>query len=105
MDEPARFALHGVPRVFAVLCGQLVRHAGQHAAGLGKVTVSVLPGAVEVSGPGIGQPDGLSSHEQGFELAIARRISERFAWPLEWSGDANQGVIRVRFPHAVAATD
>ena len=27
LDEPATFALHASPRVFAVLCGQLIRHA------------------------------------------------------------------------------
>jgi signal transduction histidine kinase len=105
LDEPARFALHGAPRVFAVLCGQLVRHAGQHAAGQGKVKISVLPGAVEVSSSGIGRATNDASHEQGFELAIARRISERFAWPLEWGGDDHEGVIRVRFPHTVPVTE
>ncbi len=105
LDEPARFALHGAPRVFAVLCGQLVRHAGQHAAGQGKVKISVLPGAVEVSSSGIGRAANDASHEQGFELAIARRISERFAWPLEWGGDDHEGIIRVRFPHTVPVTE
>lgn len=105
LDEPARFALHGAPRVFAVLCGQLVRHAGQHTVGQGKVKISVLPGAVEVSSPGIGRTANGARHEQGFELAIAQRISERFAWPLEWGGDGNAGVIRVRFPQTVPITE
>ena len=105
LDEPARFALHGAPRVFAVLCGQLVRHAGQRAVGQGKVKVRVLPGAVEVMSPDIGRAANGASHEQGFELAIAQRISERFAWPLEWGGDDSEGVIRVRFPQAVPVTE
>jgi signal transduction histidine kinase len=105
LDEPARFALHGSPRVFAVLCGQLIRHAGQHAAGQGKVVVTVLPGAVTVSSAGpAGMPRG--GGQQGFELAIAQRISERFAWPLEWNGDDDaQSTVRVRFPHPLPLTE
>ncbi|MDO1529134.1 histidine kinase dimerization/phospho-acceptor domain-containing protein [Fulvimonas sp. R45] len=109
LDEPARFALHGSPRVFAVLCGQLIRYAGQHAAGQGKVVVTVLPGAVTVgsTGPGAGgTAGGGGDSPQGFELAIAQRISERFAWPLDWPGQGHDGAqrtVRVRFPRPLPA--
>jgi hypothetical protein len=44
--------------------------------------------------------------QQGFELAIAQRISERFAWPLEWNGDDDaQSTVRVRFPQPLPLTE
>jgi two-component system, OmpR family, sensor histidine kinase QseC len=104
LEEQACFSLHGSPRVFAVLCGQLIRHASQYA-GQGTVVVTVLPGAVTVSA----RADAAGAHEappQGFELAIAQRISERFAWPLDLRTD-NDGrqTARIRFPqsHPVSA--
>ena len=48
LEEPARFALHGSPRVFAVLCWQLIRHACQQAEG-GTVVVTVLPAITSAS--------------------------------------------------------
>lgn len=106
LDEPARFALHGSPRVFAVLCAQLVRHASQYADGHGKVVVTVLPGVVAVSGqPQDGAPPA-NPAAPGFELAIVQRISERFAWPLEYAqNDADGRVVRVRFPQALSARE
>jgi signal transduction histidine kinase len=106
LDEPARFALHGSPRVFAVLCGQLIRHAGQHAAGQGKVVVTVLPGVVSVSSSGLAGTALASQPPKGFELAIAQRISERFAWPLEWGSDGDaQRTVKVRFPQSLPVTE
>ncbi|MGC1547615.1 MAG: HAMP domain-containing sensor histidine kinase [Rhodanobacter sp.] len=93
-DEPASFALHGSPRVFAVLCGQLIRHASQYA-GQRRIVVTVLPGVVTVSGAA-------GSHEtnqQGFELTIAQRISERFAWPMDVQTSADGlHIARIHFP-------
>ena len=111
LEEPARFALEGSPRVFAVLFWQLVRNACQQTE-RGRVVVTVMPGAVvvcnraepapgdiETTGPALPNAD-----RHGFELAIARRISERFAWPLELqTRESGENVARIRFPQVQAA--
>ena len=48
LEEPARFALKGSPRVFAVLFWQLIRNACQQTE-RGRVVVTVMPDAVVVS--------------------------------------------------------
>ncbi|MFK2872796.1 sensor histidine kinase [Dyella lipolytica] len=97
-EEPATFALHGSPRVFAVLCWQLIRHASQYT-GQGTVLVSVLPGVVSVSATAGMDHDPLAPGQQGFEYAIARRISERFAWPLNLHVQGgSRYVAEIRFP-------
>lgn len=103
LEEPARFALQGSSRAFAVLCWQLIRNACQQIE-QGRVVITVLPGAVSVSGPVdtplAGAPlrvHGADRH--GFELAIAQRISDRFGWPLELQRRSGQGnSARIRFP-------
>ncbi|MEO7073352.1 MAG: HAMP domain-containing sensor histidine kinase [Rhodanobacter sp.] len=91
LEEPARFALSGSARGFAVLCWQLIRNACQQTEE-GRVVVRIAPGQVTVSnldrpvaavsvGQGPQRVHGASRH--GFELAIAQRISDRFDWPLE----------------------
>lgn len=104
LDEPATFALHASPRVFAVLCGQLIRHALQQTD-QGTVVVTVMPGSVSVINPAVDAPEpGTRRHASvnphGFDLAIARRLSDRFQWPLETRSlpGANR-VSSVRFPH------
>jgi two-component system, OmpR family, sensor histidine kinase QseC len=98
-EEPAKFALHGSPRVFAVLCWQLIRHASQYT-GQGTVLVTVLPGAVSVSAKAGDDEDTGGPAQQGFEYAIARRISERFAWPLDLHVQGgNTYVAEIRFPN------
>lgn len=102
LDEPARFALHGSPRVFAVLCWQLIRNACQQAEE-GTIVITVLPGAVTVANKVTPGPDKVDRH--GFELAIAQRISERFAWPLELqTREGNQHIARIRFPQPLPAS-
>ena len=102
LEEPARFALHGSPRVFAVLCWQLIRNACQQAEE-GTIVITVHPGAVTVTNRVDMGPDKVDRH--GFELAIAQRISERFAWPLELqTRDDNQHVARIRFPQPLPAS-
>jgi two-component system, OmpR family, sensor histidine kinase QseC len=100
LEEPARFALHGSPRVFAVLCWQLIRNACQQAEG-GTVVVTVMPGVVTVSHRG--EPLApASANRHGFELAIAQRISERFHWPLELqTREGRRHIARIRFPESV----
>lgn len=99
LDEPARFSLHGSPRVFAVLCWQLIRNACQQADG-GTVVVTVMPGMVTVTHRCDDLPGRANRH--GFELAIAQRISERFHWPLELqTHDGQRHIARIRFPESV----
>jgi two-component system sensor histidine kinase QseC len=105
-DEPATFALHASPRVFAVLCGQLIRHALQQTD-RGKIVVTVMPGKVSVINPAAYAMEGsgdatreMPVDRHGFDLAIARRLSDRFQWPLEVRAlpGANR-VASVSFPH------
>lgn len=98
LEEPERFALHGSPRVFAVLCWQLIRHASQYT-GQGVVQVTVLPGMVSVSAAADSEQDASAPGQRGFEYAIAQRISERFGWPLSLHVQGgNRYVAEIRFP-------
>lgn len=102
LEEPARFALHGSPRVFAVLCWQLIRNACQQCEG-GTVVITVMPGVVTVTHRGE-PPMPASANRHGFELAIAQRISERFQWPLELqTREGRRHVARIRFPESMPA--
>lgn len=107
LEESARFALEGSARGFAVLCGQLIRNAYQQTdAGL--IEIHLSPQMFSVSNPvalPVDQATRLhqarSASRHGFELSIAHRISDRFAWPLELGngGDASRNVARISFPH------
>ena len=100
LEEPARFALHASPRVFMVLCWQLIRNASQQADH-GSIVITVLPGAVAVSNR-VDTTPAIDRH--GFELAIAQRISERFHWPLELqTRDGSEHVASIRFPETLPA--
>lgn len=100
LEEPVRFALRGSPRVFAVLCWQLIRNACQQAE-QGTIVITVMPGIVTVANRS-GADGAVDRH--GFELAIAQRISERFAWPLELqTRDDHWHVARIRFPQTLLA--
>jgi signal transduction histidine kinase len=111
LEEPARFALRGSQRVFAVLFWQLVRNACQQTE-RGRVVVTVMPGMVVVANQAEPLSEGgngskmplYGADRHGFELAIAQRISDRFAWPLELkTRPGSQNVASIRFPHAQAA--
>ncbi len=108
LEQSGRFALEGSPQVFSVLCWQLLRNACQQAE-RGSVVVSVDPGVVSVSNrtdmslgeAGTGPP---RADRHGFELAIARQISERFGWPLELHTRLDhENVARIRFPDPLPA--
>lgn len=102
LEEPARFVLHGSPRVFAVLYWQLIRNACQQADG-GTVVITVMPGVVTVTHRG--EPVEGSANRHGFELAIAQRISERFHWPLELqTREGRRHIARIRFPESTPVT-
>lgn len=111
LEQPARFALHGSQRVFAVLCWQLIRNACQQTE-QGSVVVTVFPGMVAFSNRATPQAfahagaplrvHGADRH--GFELAIAQRISDRFSWTLELQTRAGEeNIARIRFPHPLPA--
>ena len=111
LEEPARFALRGSQRVFAVLFWQLVRNACQQTE-RGRVVVTVMPGMVVVANQAEPLSEGGNSSKMplygadrhGFELAIAQRISDRFAWPLELkTRPGSQNVASIRFPQTQAA--
>jgi two-component system, OmpR family, sensor histidine kinase QseC len=103
LEEPARFVLHGSPRVFAVLCWQLIRNACQQSEG-GTVVITVMPGVVTVAHRGEALPPS-AANRHGFELAIAQRISERFHWPLELqTREGRRHIARIRFPESTPAS-
>lgn len=113
LEESARFALQGSPQAFSVLCWQLIRNACQQTE-RGSVVVSVLPSVVSVrnrmapqmqmSGEDGCPPRVRGADRHGFELAIAKRISDRFEWPLELqTGQGQENVARIRFPHPLPA--
>lgn len=108
LEQPARFALEGSPQVFSVLCWQLLRNACQQAE-RGSVVVSVEPGVVSVSNradmsPGEGGTGPPRVDRHGFELAIARQISDRFGWPLELQTRlGRENIARIRFPDPLPA--
>jgi hypothetical protein len=71
----------------------------------GTIVVTVMPGSVSVINPALDAPEpGSRRHaavdRHGFDLAIARRLSDRFQWPLELRSlpGANR-IASVRFPH------
>lgn len=100
LEEPARFGLRASPRVFMVLCWQLIRNASQQADH-GTIEITVLPGAVAVSNRVDAEP---AIDRHGFELAIAQRISERFHWPLELqTRDGSEHIASIRFPETLPA--
>lgn len=111
LEEPSRFALQGSPRVFAVLFWQLLRNACQQTE-QGQVVITVRPGEVVVANHADQRMDSdghlrsamYGADRHGFELAIARRISDRFAWPLELhTRPGRQNVARIRFPEVLPA--
>jgi signal transduction histidine kinase len=113
LEQPAVFALDGSPRVFSVLCWQLLRNACQQAE-RGSVVVRVDPGMVSVRNLAPAEhatdadPGTAGADRHGFELAIARQISDRFGWPLDLQAHAGQeSVACIRFPDAlpVSAAD
>jgi signal transduction histidine kinase len=104
LEEPARFALRGSVRAFSVLCWQLIRDACLHAEA-GRVVVTVLPDAITVSHAAGSVVTARAGGERlSFELAIAQRISDRFAWPLELHAPGKPGMARVYFPDILPAT-
>ncbi|HZX71220.1 MAG TPA: HAMP domain-containing sensor histidine kinase [Rhodanobacter sp.] len=105
LEQPASFALEGSRQVFSVLCWQLLRNACQQAQ-RGSVVISVEPGVVSVSNKpdpddaGGAGPPAIDRH--GFELAIARQISDRFGWPLELQTRlGREHVAQIHFPDAL----
>jgi signal transduction histidine kinase len=112
--EPARFALHAPPRVFAVMVGNLIRNACLYTE-QGSVTVEVEADKVCVvdTGSGMSEEDlerafqpfyrgsrtGRSGH--GIGLAIVRRIADRYHWQVTLESTPGKGTIATaHFPDA-----
>lgn len=101
LDEPASFALHGSVRAFSVLCWQLIRDACQHTHA-GSVVVTVLPSSITVARQCEGAASAAGDERLSFELVVAKRISDRFAWPLDLQvAPGAHGMTRVRFPEVL----
>jgi signal transduction histidine kinase len=113
LEQPHMFALHAPPRVLAVMLGNLLRNAC-HYTEQGVVTVRVGPDHIVVEDTGIGMsPEQLerafepffragarSDGGQGVGLAIVRRLSQRFGWPVELESEHGRGTrATIRFPH------
>jgi signal transduction histidine kinase len=106
LEESARFAVQGSTLALSVLCWQLIRNACQQTE-QGNVVVAVMPGMVSVSNHALADDTtrpwrvpGADRH--GFELAIAKRISDRFGWPLDLETHIGVGnVACIRFPQVL----
>lgn len=110
LQESARFALQGSPQAFSVLCWQLIRNACQQTE-QGAVIITVAQGLISVSNRStapVAEVQAASAphpaDRHGFELAIAQRISERFAWPLELdTRPGEENIASIRFPNPLPA--
>ena len=122
--EDARMMVETSDKVLSSLAGNLMRNAVAYT-GVGDVHVRVEHNAIHIedSGPGMDSNDldhafeafyrGRNTGRQsrsgyGVGLTIVRRLSERFAWPVEISSAPGEGTcVTVRFPNAqpTGATD
>lgn len=114
MVEPARFALHAPPRVFAVMVGNLIRNACLYTEH-GSVTVEVETDSVRVTDTGSGMSEEdlerafqpfyrgsrTGSRGHGIGLAIVRRIADRYHWRVTLESTLGKGTIATaQFPAA-----
>jgi signal transduction histidine kinase len=112
--EPARFALHAPPRVFAVMVGNLIRNACLYTEH-GSVTVTVEADHVRVTDTGSGMSEEdlerafqpfyrgsrTGSRGHGIGLAIVRRIADRYHWRVTLESTLGQGTTATaHFPAA-----
>jgi signal transduction histidine kinase len=105
-------------KVIEVLLGNLLRNAASYTE-QGSVRVTIDRDGVVVEDTGVGiAPDRLDELSQpfvrgasrrpgfGVGLAIVRRISDRFGWPVEFESEVGRGTrVRVRFPQATTPAD
>lgn len=112
IEEHARIAVHGPPRVLSVILSNLLRNAC-HYTERGSVTVRIQPGRLEVVDTGVGmdadelaqafEPFFRANEDrgdgQGVGLTIVRRLSERFDWPVTLASTKGEGTVAtVHFP-------
>lgn len=110
--ERAQFCLHAPSKVVAVLIGNLIRNAVAYTDE-GHVRATVEHGLVSIEDTGVGmsaedlkqvfQPFFRAQHGRrgghGVGLAIVKRLSDRFGWPVEIESEPGKGTtVRVRFP-------
>ena len=114
--ERAQFCLHAPSKVVAVLIGNLLRNAVGFTDS-GHVHVTIDDGEVTIEDTGIGmaaeelklifQPFFRAQHGRrgghGVGLAIVKRLSDRYRWPIEYESTPGKGTrVRVRFPDRVS---
>lgn len=113
LDVAQGFALHGSPRVLAVMLGNLLRNACHYTErGTIRVRIEADRVVVEDSGVGMTQEELERAFEpffragarrdggQGVGLTIVRRLSQRFGWPVELHSEHGRGTrATIRFPH------
>jgi len=112
LHEEARIEIDSPPRVLAVMVGNLLRNAVAHSRGV-NVRVAVGDREIRIADDGPGLPTGTlqellqvsarvddpAAEVHGVGLAIVRRLSERFGWPISIASREGSGtVITIRFP-------
>jgi signal transduction histidine kinase len=108
------FCLHASPRVLSVMLGNLLRNAC-HYTEEGRIVVTIGGDFVRVEDTGVGMSDDDLARVftpnfraernprggHGVGLTIVKRLSDRFAWPLELKSVLGKGTVAsIQFPSA-----
>lgn len=119
LQRDGDFCLHASPRVLSVVVGNLLRNAC-HYTEHGRVVVTIGKDFVRVEDTGVGMSDDELAHVfqpfyraersqrggHGVGLTIVKRLSDRFAWPLQIQSVLGQGTVAtVQFPAAISPGD
>ena len=119
LQREGSFCLHASPRVLSVMLGNLLRNAC-HYTEEGRIVVTIGEDFVRVEDTGVGMSDDdlarvFTSNFRaernprgghGVGLTIVKRLSDRFAWPLELRSVLGKGTVAsIQFPSATRVQD
>lgn len=119
LQREGSFCLHASPRVLSVMLGNLLRNAC-HYTEEGRIVVTIGGDFVRVEDTGVGMSDDDIARVftpyfradrnprggHGVGLTIVKRLSDRFAWPLELTSVLGKGTVAsIQFPSATRVQD